>query len=132
MALKLSLKPHEKVIIGGTVITNGAAASQLIIENKVPILRERDILTEAKADTPCRRIYLVIQLMYIDEQRSTELHPLYWELVRDLLQAVPSAKGLIEQASQFILDGNYYGALKVTKKLIEYEKELLRNVSKSG
>ncbi len=132
MALKLSLKPHEKVIIGGTVITNGASASQLIIENKVPILRERDILTEAKADTPCRRIYLVIQLMYIDEQRSTELHPLYWELVRDLLQAVPSAKGLIEQASQFILDGNYYGALKVTKKLIEYEKELLRNVSKSG
>ncbi len=45
MALKISLKPHEKMILGGAVITNGnSMGCHLVIENKVPILREKDIL----------------------------------------------------------------------------------------
>ena len=56
------------MIIGGAVVTNGNSAScDLVIENKTPILRQKDILTEEKADSPCRRIYYAIQLMYIDE-----------------------------------------------------------------
>jgi flagellar protein FlbT len=68
MALKISLKSGERMILGGAVVTNGSSGScDLIVENKVPILRQKDILTEAKADSPCRRIYLTVQLMYIDE-----------------------------------------------------------------
>lgn len=132
MALKITLKPHEKVIIGGAVITNGTSSSQLRIENNVPILRQSDILTEQGATTPCRRVYLAIQLMYIDEKRSAEIHPLYWELVRELLGAAPSMKDLISQISQAILNDRFYQALKLTKKLVAYEEELLKNDPKLG
>ena len=69
MALRISLKPHEKMILGGAVITNGNSfRCNLIIENKVPILREKDILSESEATSLCRQLYFVIQLMYIDEE----------------------------------------------------------------
>lgn len=132
MSLKITLKPNEKVIIGGAVIKNGASSSHLLIENNVPILRQVDILSEHEATTPCRRIYLAIQLIYIDEKRSAEIHPIYWELVRELLDAAPSMKDLISQVSQAILNDRYYQALKLTKKLMAYEEELLNNESKLG
>lgn len=132
MSLKITLKPHEKVIIGGAVIKNGASSCHLQVENNVPILRQSDVITEHDAITPCRRIYLAIQLMYIDEKRSAEIHPIYWELVREVLDAAPSMKDLISQISQFMLSEKYYQALKLTKKLMAYEEELLHNESKSS
>ncbi len=132
MPLKLSLKPNEKVIIGGAVIQNGSTASHFCIENNVPILRQSDILTESQATTPSRQIYLLVQLMYIDEKNSAELHQLYWDLIKDVVEAAPSTKGLLSQISQYILDGKLYQALKQAKKLILYEEELLKHVSESG
>lgn len=131
MSLKLTLKPHEKVIISGAVIQNGASAAHLSIENNVPILRENDILTQDQATTPCRRIYMAIQLMYIDERNTATLHPLYWDLVKEVLEAAPSMKDLLSQISQYILEGKFYQALKTARKLIQHEEELLRNVTKS-
>ncbi|MDA8430855.1 MAG: flagellar protein FlbT, partial [Geobacteraceae bacterium] len=85
MPLKLTLKPGERVIVAGAVITNGPTVAHLQIENRVPLLRQRDILTEAEATTPCKKIYLVIQLMYIGGGLTSELAQVYWELVRDVL-----------------------------------------------
>lgn len=132
MPLKLTLKPHEKVIIGGAVIQNGPSSSHFSIENSVPVLRQVDIMTEAQATTACRRLYLLVQLMYIDEKNSSELHPLYWEHVKGIVEAAPSTKGLLSQVSQYILDGKLYQALKQAKKLITYEEELLKHVSEPG
>ena len=64
MALKVELKPGEKIIIGDCVVTNHDQRTRLMIEGQVPILREKDILTPQRADTPAKRIYLTIQLMY--------------------------------------------------------------------
>ncbi|MGD0585406.1 MAG: flagellar biosynthesis repressor FlbT [Oryzomonas sp.] len=129
MSLKITLKPHEKIIVGGAVITNGASTCHLSVENNVPVLRQTDIITESEATTPCRRIYLAVQLMYIDEERSADILPLYRELVMELQGAVPSMKDLITQTNEYIITKKYYQALKQAKKLITYEKELLRNVS---
>ena len=125
MALKLTLKPHEKLIIGGAVVTNGNATSEFIVENTVPILREKDIMREDQATSPCSRIYFVIQLMYIDEKNLSAHHNTYWQLVRELLDAAPSTLGLIDQISWYILGNKYYQALKLTKKLMEYELEVI-------
>ena len=129
MALKLTLKPGERMILGGAVVTNGSTGScDLIVENKVPILRQKDILTEDKADSPCRRIYLAIQLMYIDEANLPTYHKAYWELATDVVKAAPSMVGLIDGISEMVLQRNYYQALKLTKRLIDYEQEVLGRV----
>lgn len=130
MPLKLSLKPNEKIIIGGAVITNGSSGSTFFIENNVPLLRERDILTEEQADTFCKKIYLVIQLMYLGEVPNVELAQVYSSLVADLLIAVPSMKDLTASVTANILDGKYYQALKQAKQLIQHEEELLNYVPK--
>jgi len=130
MALKITLKPGERMIIGGAVLTNGSPSScDLVIENKIPILRQKDILTEEKATSPCRRIYYAIQLMYIDENNLAMYHKIYWDLVKDLVQVAPSTVGLIDSINEHILQRRYYPALKLTKKLIEYEKEAVERVS---
>ena len=41
MALKITLKPREKFILSGAVIANGDAKSTFVIDNDVPILREK-------------------------------------------------------------------------------------------
>src|ERR1700753_3708849 len=126
MALKVELKPNERILIGDSVITNCDQRSWLVIEGTSPILREKDILTAKRADTPAKRIYLAVQLMYTsrDPQRH---HELYFSLVRDIVQAAPSTWQLVEAINNHILTGELYKALKDTKKLIAYEEELLAN-----
>ena len=126
------MKPGERMVIGGAVLTNGNSAScDLVIENKASILRQKDILSEKKANSPCRRIYYAIQLMYIDENNLAAYHKAYWDLVRDLVRAAPSTVVLIDSISEHILQRQYYQALKLTKRLIEYEQEAIQHVSGS-
>ncbi len=128
MSLKLRLKPEEKVLVGKAVIKNGSKTSEFVVENNVPILRQKDILTEEEANSPSRRVYFVIQLMYIDSEKLVEYHGKYWELVNDILVAAPSTKPYIERISEQILACDYYQALKLTRKLMNYEEELLAHV----
>ena len=129
MALKITLKPQEKMILGGAVISNGnSAGCQLIIENKVPILREKDILSENDADTPSRQLYFIIQLMYIDEENLVIHQKNYWSLVNEIVKAAPSTVSWIDQINEEIVSGRYYQALKLVQKLIDYEQEVIRRV----
>ena len=130
MPLRITLKPDEKMIIDGAVVRNGDTACNLVIENKVTILREKDILTEKQACTPCARIYFSIQLMYIDKVNLTAHHNVYWKLVRELVDAVPRLLPLVDQISEAVLSENYYQALKFTKKLIKCEEEIIQNERK--
>jgi flagellar biosynthesis repressor protein FlbT len=125
MALKVELKPHERIIIGSCVITNTDQRARLLIDGeKIPILREKDILTPETADTPAKLIYLAVQLMYIspDPQHN---HSTYFNLLRDLVTAAPSMWPIIEGININILNSDLYQALKEAKKLVAYEKKLL-------
>ena len=132
MPLKLDLRPHEKVFLGGAVIVNGDSRCQLAILNDVPVLREKDILKEADADSPCKRIYLAVQLMYMDTPNLPRYHQYYWEQVRAVIEVAPSTTELIGRISESVLDGHYYQALKTARELIRYEQELVGNVCKSA
>jgi len=125
MALKITLKPNERMIIDGAVITNGSTVTDFVIENKVPILRQSDILSEKDADSPCRRIYFAIQLMYVDRENQATHYANFWNLSQDLVKAAPSMLGFIDQVSEHILSNRHYQALKLTKKMINYEQEVL-------
>lgn len=131
MALKIVLKPHEKLIIGGAVIENSGTKSEFLVENDVPLLRGKDIMGPNDVDSPCKRIYFTIQLMYVDEQNLIEHHKQYWDLVKDVVAAAPSRTSQLTEISEHIIARRYYQALKVTKKLIEYEQEAINNVRNS-
>ncbi len=131
MALKVELKPNEKIIIGSCVITNTDQRAKLLIEGeRIPILREKDILTPETADTPAKLLYLAVQLMYISSDPQDH-HPVYFDLMRDLLSAMPSAAAYVQEINNHILSGDYYKALKEAKKLIANEEQLLAR-AKSG
>jgi flagellar biosynthesis repressor protein FlbT len=129
MVLKVELKPGERFILGDCVVTNGDQRTRLIIEGIAPILREKDIMTPERANTPAKRIYLAVQLMYTSQDAQLH-HELYFSLVRDIVQAAPSTWPLIETINNHILTGEMYKALKVAKKLIAYEEELLAHAAR--
>jgi flagellar protein FlbT len=129
VGLKIELKPGERVMLGDCVITNDDQRTRLFVEGTAPILREKDIMSESRANTPAKRIYLAVQLMYTSKN-PTAYHELYFALVRDITLAAPSMWPLIESINNQILTGDLYKALKEVKKLIAYEKELLDHATR--
>lgn len=131
MSLKVELKPGERLIIGNCIVTNSDQRARFFIDGKAPILREKDILTPATADSPAKRIYLAVQLMYLEEDIST-LRGEYFELVNDIVTAAPSTIPFVDQINNEILTGNLYKALKAAKKLIEHERGIFAHASEPG
>ena len=125
MALKISLKPNERMILDGAVITNGPNKTEFIVENNVPILRQKNILSIDDADTPAKRIYFTVQLMYVDNEHLEDHHKLYWDLVKDFINALPRSLPIIDQLNELILGSDYYKALKIALTLIDFEQEVL-------
>ena len=125
MALKVELKPFERIIIGESVITNSETRTHFLIDGEAPILREKDILTAETANSPVKRLYFCVQMMYL-EKDIPKYQELYMGFVKDLLEAVPSFRPQIEAASKLILSGQLYHSLKEIRKLIKQEEELLR------
>ena len=130
MALKVEMKPGERMIIGDCVITNSDQRTRLLIDGDTPILREKDILTAETANTPAKRIYLAVQLMYLS-RTPRDQHDIYFQLMRDIVQAAPSTWPYIENINNHILTGEMYKALKHARKLIAYEQELIDNATSS-
>ncbi|HEY6255580.1 MAG TPA: flagellar biosynthesis repressor FlbT [Xanthobacteraceae bacterium] len=125
MALRIELKPFERIIIGECVITNSDSRSAFLVDGKVPILREKDILTPKTANSPVKRLYLCVQQMYIEED-IPKYQELYFGFIKELLEAIPSFRVEIEEASNLILSGSLYSALKVIRKMIKREEEILK------
>jgi flagellar protein FlbT len=126
MGLKVELKPGERIILGESIVTNGDQRTRLVIEGEAPILREKDIMTTETADTPCKRVYLLVQLMYLSREPKQH-HDTYFRLVKEIIAAAPSTSAYFDRINNQILTGNNYKALKEAQSLIEYEKELLAN-----
>jgi flagellar protein FlbT len=124
MGLKVELKPGERILVGDSIITNDDQRTRLIIEGEAPILREKDILTPETADTPCKKIYLAVQLMYL-ARNPRQHHDLYFGLVKDVVQAAPSTLPYLDRMNNQILTGSFYKALKEAQQLLRYEEELL-------
>ncbi len=128
MALIIDLKPSERVIIGTALITNDDTRTRLHIEGDAPILREKDIMREDEANSPCKRIYLTVQLMYLSKDPAS-LHELYFQQIREIQSAAPSTTTFFMVINDHILNNNYYKALKEARNLIDHEQELIARAS---
>jgi flagellar protein FlbT len=126
MSLTIRLKPDEKIIIGGAVIKNGSHSAELHVENKVPILRRKDIMSESEAVSPARRIYFEIQLMYIDvERRDIHLSAFVLLVEAFLASQMPDSRVLLGKTMGLVSENDYYHALKMAKELIVAEDAYL-------
>ena len=127
MALIIDLKPGERIIVGKALITNDAHRARIHIEGEAPILREKDILKQEDIKTPCERVYMTLQLMYLSD-KPQDFHSLYFDQVHELQSAAPSTSLFFMKINDNILNGHYYKALKEARNLIDHEKEILSNV----
>ncbi len=130
MPLKVTLKPRERFVLNGGVLVNGNRRTELIIENQVSLLRERDILNADEANTPVRRIYFAIMMMYLEEALDS---PFYQEFVDRITEfmCVVSKKEVLGKCHQILDDVHelrFYSALMTCKTLLPFEKERLENV----
>lgn len=127
MALKLTLKPGEKFVVNGAVIVNGDRRGHLLLQNNVSILREKDVLQPSDANTPVKRIYFAIQMLYLDEGTREQSYADFADRVQEFMGAIRDPSILDKCAS--ILDdvnaGRYYHALLTTKKMFAFERERL-------
>jgi flagellar protein FlbT len=125
VALKIELKPNERILLGDCVITNADQRTHLVIEGSLPILREKDIMSLGRADSLAKLVYLAVQFIYL-AKRPQDHHALYFRLAEEFLKRAPSAEPHIENINNRISTGEPYKALKEAKKLIAYEKEHLK------
>jgi flagellar biosynthesis repressor protein FlbT len=123
--LKIELKPNERVILGECVVTNAERRTRLVIDGDVAILREKDIMTAGGADTPAKRIYLAVQLIYTSKDPE-EHYAAYLRLARDIMRVAPETAVFIDRINNRILTGELYKALKEARKLIACEEEKLQ------
>ena len=130
MPLKVTLKPRERFVLNGGVLVNGNRRTDLIIENQVSLLRERDILHPEEANTPTRRIYFAIMMMYLEEALDS---PFYQEFVDRITEfmCVVTRKEILGKCHQILDDVHeqrFYSALMTCKTMLPFEKERLENV----
>ena len=133
MALKISLKPGERFVVNGAVMTNGDRRTTLVIQNKVSILRERDIMTEEEVRTPVARVYFAIMLAYLDPENAPPYYQEFVERMNDVMGALENAEMrlLCVQISMDMMERNYYRALSACRKLLDYETKVLGHVTGS-
>jgi flagellar biosynthesis repressor protein FlbT len=127
MALKVELKPHERIIIGDCVVTNGDGKTTLLIDGNSPILREKDVMTLEQANTPVKRVYFLVQRMYLERDVS-RFQEEYFQHVNELVRAAPSLLPALDSVNNWILTGNLYKALREARALLPVEEEILSHV----
>jgi flagellar protein FlbT len=131
MPLKLSLKPGEKFVLNGAVVQNGDRRGVLILQNKASVLREKDIMQAEDATTPARRIYFPVMMMYLDEAGASKFYDEFVRRLNEFMNAIRHPEVLADcvAISKATMAREYYKALMLCRKLIDYEDERLGNVA---
>jgi len=127
MPLKISLKPGEKFVLNGAVIENGDRRANLLLKNKASVLREKDILHEEDVDTPVRRIYFPIMMMYLSPKFDDKLYDEFVLRMNEFMGVVsdPEVLARCVSVSRDVMASEYYKALMGCRKLMSYETERL-------
>lgn len=130
MPLKLSLKPGERFVVNGAVLQNGDRRAVLLLQNKASILREKDIIQPEEANTPAKRIYFPIMMMYLDPSEANRFYDEFVLRLNEFMGAVRSTDILREcvSLSREVMGADYYKALTRCRKLLTFEQGLLGNV----
>jgi flagellar biosynthesis repressor protein FlbT len=125
MPLRVELAPQERLLVGRACIRNiGARRTDFVVETPTKVLRGKYLITAAEADTPCKRLHLAIEEIYLaddpipGEAKATAI-------ATEILAAVPTTAPYLAAIFTRLFGGEIYPALKVSRELVEYESFLL-------
>jgi len=121
MPLKFVLRPNEKVIINGAVIGAGDRPGSFFLYNTANFLRGREVLKEEQIDCIEKKLYFVIQLVYIFPEDSTLNLQRFASILDETREARPDASRMLDEIARLVESRNYYRALKLCRKLFRTE-----------
>ena len=117
MPLKFVLRPNEKVIINGAVIGAGDRPGSFFLYNTANFLRGREVLKEEQIDCIEKKLYFVIQLVYIFPEDATLNLQRFASILDETRQSRPDASKVLDEIERLVEARNYYRALKLCRKM---------------
>jgi flagellar protein FlbT len=128
MPLNLTLKPNEKLIVNGAVVSNNSPrAVTLTFHNKAQLLQQKDVLLPEEATTPLLRTYFALQCVYLDADGADEHRKQFMEFAGELCTATsnPEIRGAVAKALVHVEAGEFYRALSALRSALPAERRLL-------
>lgn len=126
--LILKLAPHERVLINGAVIENGDKRSRFcVVTPNARILRLRDAIHPQQAGTPVRRVCYIAQLVLSGDVSIEDADPQLLRGIEQLSQVLTDfdSRNLLSRATESILSGEHYQALRSLRALLPREERLM-------
>lgn len=117
MPLKFVLRPNEKVIINGAVIGAGDRPGSFFLYNTANFLRGREVLKEEQVDCIEKKLYFVIQLIYIFPEDAKANMMRFYSIHDEAVEARPDKASDLKSIKELVEAKNYYRALKTCRKL---------------
>jgi flagellar protein FlbT len=120
--LRITLRDGEKAIVNGAVL-RAVGRTQLLVENKVSILRGREVMRPEEATTPARQLYFATMLAYIDPAGRDAHQDSVVQLLGMLIAALGTdeARETCVRFANDLAQSEYYKALTVARELIAME-----------
>jgi flagellar biosynthesis repressor protein FlbT len=127
MPLNLTLKPNEKLIVNGAVVSNNSPrAVTLTFHNKAQLLQQKDVLLPEEATTPLLRTYFALQCVYLDADGAAEHRQRFTEFAGELFAATrnPEIRGAISKALAYAEAAEFYRALSALRAALPVERRI--------
>ena len=128
--LVLKLAPKERILINKALIQNGERRTRFsILTPDVNLLRLRDAIHPSDTTTPVKKICHIAQLVLSGDADPKEAKI---QLIRgleqlDLVFVEGESRRCLLEAKNAVMTKHYYQALKLIRRLIQYENEIINN-----
>ena len=126
--LVLKLGPKERVLVNGAVIENGDRRTRLsIVTPGANILRLRDAIHPEEVNTPVRRVCYIAQLVLSGDADFDDAKAQLLRGMEQLSQVFTDtdSRSLLAQATENLVDGQVYQALKSLRGLLAREERMM-------
>jgi len=126
--LVLKLGPKERILINGAVIENGDRRSRLnVVTPNANILRLKDAIHPDDVTSPVRRVCYIAQLVLSGDVDISDARTQILRGMEQLSQVLtdPDSRAIMTKATDCIVAGDTYHALKNLRALLPREERLL-------
>jgi len=122
MTLRITLRDGEQMVVNGAVL-RARGRAEIVVENRVALLRGREVMRPEDATTPARRLYHACMMAYIEEAHRDRHQDEIVTLLGELVAAFETvnAKAACVALAQCVALGDWYRALGHCRKLIDHE-----------